>query len=95
MPYGDQALFLGADLFRSVGGFPEMPIMEDFVFVQLVKRHGRVVIAPVAVSTSARRWQRQGILKTTLINQIVLLAYFLGSDPERLARWYRRVKLRD
>ena len=90
MPYGDQALFLRSDLFRWLGGFPEIPIMEDFVFVRLIKKHGRVVIAPVAVSTSARRWRSLGILKATLINQIVLLAYFLGCDPERLARWYRR-----
>ena len=92
MPYGDQAIFIGSDLFRALGGFPDMPIMEDFVFVQRVKREGRVALAPVAVNTSGRRWLKIGILKTTLINQAVLLAYFLGSDPERLARWYRRQK---
>ncbi len=92
MPYGDQAIFIGSDLFRALGGFPDMPIMEDFVFVQRVKRRGRVALAPVAVNTSGRRWLKIGILRTTLINQAVLLAYFLGSDPERLARWYRRQK---
>lgn len=92
LPYGDQAIFLGADIFRSVGGFPEIPIMEDFLFMTRVKKEGRVEIASAAVITSARRWLRLGILKTTLINQAVLLAYFLGSDPERLARWYRRSK---
>jgi rSAM/selenodomain-associated transferase 2 len=95
MPYGDQAIFLKADLFYSLGGFPEMPIMEDFVFVQRVKREGRVAIAPVAVHTSGRRWLRMGILKTTLINQAILLAYFLGIDNDRLARWYRRSTWRD
>ncbi|MGW8223024.1 MAG: TIGR04283 family arsenosugar biosynthesis glycosyltransferase [Syntrophobacteria bacterium] len=95
MPYGDQAIFLKASLFRSIGGFPEIPIMEDFVFMQRVKKEGRVVIAPIAVTTSSRRWKELGILKTTLINQAVLLAYFLGSDHERLARWYRRIKLKD
>ena len=49
-----------------------------------------MTIAPVAVKTSARRWRELGILKTTLINQVVLLAYFFGSNPERLARWYGR-----
>jgi rSAM/selenodomain-associated transferase 2 len=95
MPYGDQAIFLRASLFRSIGGFPEIPIMEDFVFMQRVKKEGRVVIAPIAVSTSSRRWKKLGILKTTLINQAVLLAYFLGSDHERLARWYRRATSRN
>jgi rSAM/selenodomain-associated transferase 2 len=95
MPYGDQAIFLRANLFRSIGGFPEIPIMEDFVFMERLKKEGRVVIAPIAVTTSSRRWEKLGILKTTLINQAVLLAYFFGCDPERLARWYRRATLRD
>ena len=95
MPYGDQTIFLRASLFRSIGGFPEIPIMEDFVFMQRVKKEGRVVIAPIAVTTSSRRWEELGILKTTLINQVVLLAYFFGFSPERLARWYRRRRLRD
>ena len=95
MPYGDQAIFLKASLFRSIGGLPDIPIMEDFVFMRRVKKEGRVVIAPVAVTTSSRRWKELGILKTTLINQIVLLAYFLGSDHKRLARWYRKATLRN
>jgi rSAM/selenodomain-associated transferase 2 len=95
MPYGDQALFLRADLFRSMGGFPDMPIMEDFVFIQRLKKKGKISMVPVAVKTSPRRWLKLGILKTTLINQAVLLAYFLGSKPERLVRWYKTTKLRD
>lgn len=95
MPYGDQAIFLKASLFRSIGGFPDIPIMEDFVFMQRVRREGRVVIAPIAVTTSSRRWKELGIIRTTLINQIVLLAYFWGWSPERLARWYRRATLGD
>jgi rSAM/selenodomain-associated transferase 2 len=95
MPYGDQAIFLRADLFRALGGFPDIPIMEDFVLMRRLKRYGRVAMAPVAVKTSSRRWLKLGILKTTLINQAVLLAYFLGSDPERLARWYKRSRLKN
>ena len=52
MPYGDQAIFLRANLFRSIGGFPEIPIMEDFVFMERLKKEGRVVIAPIAVTTA-------------------------------------------
>jgi hypothetical protein len=90
MPYGDQAIFLRADLFHTVGGFPDMVIMEDFVLMKRIKKEGRIAIAPVPVKTSARRWLKLGILKTTLINQAVLLAYFLGSDHQGLARWYRK-----
>jgi uncharacterized protein len=95
LPYGDQAIFLRSNLLRAIGGFPDIPIMEDFVLMRRLKKEGRVAIAPVAVQTSARRWLKLGILKTTLINQAVLLAYFLGSNHERLARWYRRATLRD
>ena len=72
-----------------------MVIMEDFVLMKRIKKKGRIEIAPVPVQTSARRWKELGILKTTLINQAVLLAYFLGSDHERLARWYRTMKWGD
>ena len=95
MPYGDQGIFLRRQVFRALGGFPDMVLMEDFVLMQRLRKMGRVVIGPVAVKTSARRWRKLGILKTTLINQAVLLAYFLGSNPERLARWYRRSKFRN
>jgi rSAM/selenodomain-associated transferase 2/rSAM/selenodomain-associated transferase 1 len=90
LPYGDQGIFLRREVFRALGGFPDMSLMEDFVLIQLLRKKGRVTIAPVAVKTSARRWRKLGILKTTLINQAVLLAYFLGSNPEQLGSWYKR-----
>ena len=95
MPYGDQAIFLRADIFHTVGGFPDMVIMEDFVLMKRIKKEGRIVIAPVPVKTSVRRWRKLGILKTTLINQAVLLGYFFGRDHEKLARWYRRATLKN
>jgi rSAM/selenodomain-associated transferase 2/rSAM/selenodomain-associated transferase 1 len=95
MPYGDQGIFLRGEVFRGLGGFPDMVLMEDFVFMQRVRKRGKVAILPAAVKTSARRWRNLGILKTTLINQAVLLGYFLGINPERLARLYRRSKFRN
>lgn len=89
LPYGDQALFLKADTFREVGGFAELPIMEDFEFVRRLQTYGKIAIAPAAVVTSGRRWQKFGVLQTTLINQLIIAAYFLGVPAERLARWYR------
>lgn len=88
LPYGDQAIFLKATTFRQLGGFAALPIMEDFELMQRLRKLGKVVIVPAAVITSARRWQKLGILKTTVINQLVILAYFLGVSPEQLGRWY-------
>lgn len=92
LPYGDQALFLTTQTFHQLSGFPDLPILEDFVFVQQLKRRGKVAIAPGRVLTSGRRWQRLGILRTSLTNQLVLLGYHLGCSPIRLAQWYRRWK---
>ncbi len=92
MPYGDQAIFLRAELFHEMGGFPDLPIMEDFQLIRRLQGEGRIVIAPAAVSTSARRWKQLGALRTTLINQLMILGFYLGFEPSRLARWYRRKK---
>jgi len=92
MPYGDQAIFLRAELFGEMGGFPDLPIMEDFELIRRLKGRGRIVIAPAAVLTSARRWEKLGALRTTLINQLMILGFYLGFEPSRLARWYRQAK---
>ncbi|MEP0750029.1 TIGR04283 family arsenosugar biosynthesis glycosyltransferase [Trichocoleus sp. AS-A1] len=92
LPYGDQAIFLKASVFHDIGGFPNLPIMEDFEFICRLKRLGRISIAPAPVMTSARRWQKLGVLKTTLINQIVILGYFLGVPPSQLVKFYRPKK---
>ncbi len=87
-PYGDQTIFLKAEMFRHVGGYPDSPIMEDVELIRRLRRRGRIVIAPSAVQTSARRWQRMGIWKTWFVNQALILSYWVGVAPERLARWY-------
>ncbi|MCC3439837.1 MAG: glycosyltransferase [Oscillatoriales cyanobacterium] len=92
MPYGDQAIFLYSAIFDQIGGFPDLPLMEDFEFVRRLKKQGCIQIVPEPVLTSARRWQQLGVLKTTAINQIVIIAYFFGVSPDRLAFWYRRQK---
>ena len=90
LPYGDQGLFLARSQFEALGGFAELPIMEDFELVQRLKKRGKVAIASAAVVTSGRRWQQVGVGRTTLVNQGMILGYFLGISPEVLARWYRR-----
>lgn len=91
MPYGDQALFLRTELFREVGGYPDLPIMEDFELIRRLRRRGRIALAHSAVLTSGRRWKELGIIRTTLVNQTVVLAYLAGIQPTRIASWYRRV----
>ncbi|NOZ23632.1 MAG: glycosyltransferase family 2 protein [Planctomycetes bacterium] len=92
LPYGDQAIHVRRDVFRSVGGFPDMPIMEDFELVRRLHRRGRVVIAPVSVVTSARSWERLGVWMVTLLHQVSIGAYHAGFDPSRIARWHARLK---
>ncbi|MBW4561105.1 MAG: TIGR04283 family arsenosugar biosynthesis glycosyltransferase [Mojavia pulchra JT2-VF2] len=94
MPYGDQAIFLTKEVFQQIGGFPELPIMEDFELIRRLKRIGKIAIIAVPVVTSARRWLQKGIIQTTLINQIVIIAYLLGVSPKRIRSWYRQEKFK-
>lgn len=89
LPYGDQAVFISSKLFRQVGGFPMIPIMEDFELIRQLKRKGKIVTLSVPVLTSPRRWLNLGILKTTLINQLIIAVYCMGVSPAIIARWYR------
>ena len=92
MPYGDQALFVCRDLFNDIGGFPDLPIMEDFELIRRLRKRGKITILPASVRTSPRRYLNFGILKTWFLNQMIIAAYYLGIPPERLAGWYRREK---
>jgi hypothetical protein len=87
-PYGDQALFLRRSLFEEIGGFAGLPIMEDCEIVRRLRKRGRVVTASAPAITSGRRWRRLGLVRTTLINQLVILGYLGGVSPERLAALY-------
>ncbi len=90
LPYGDQAICLRASMFENLGGYAEIPIMEDFELVRRLAHRGRLALAPAAVRTSARRWRVRGLWRTTLINQAIVLGYGLGVPPARLHRWYGR-----
>ncbi|MGB3225343.1 MAG: TIGR04283 family arsenosugar biosynthesis glycosyltransferase [Desulforhopalus sp.] len=92
LPYGDQALFITSSLFEILGGFPEMEIMEDFIFMQKIKKKGKVIILSECALTSARRWHNMGIIRTTLINQFIVCGHFIGIPPATLAGWYRRMR---
>jgi rSAM/selenodomain-associated transferase 2 len=88
MPYGDQAIFLTQEVFQKVGNFPQIPIMEDFALMRKLKSIGKIYLLPTPVITSPRRWLKKGILQTTILNQIIILAYLLGISPNRIRNWY-------
>ncbi|XWK90182.1 MAG: TIGR04283 family arsenosugar biosynthesis glycosyltransferase [Phormidium sp.] len=90
LPYGDQAIFVKAEIFHKIGGFPIQPIMEDFVLIRQLRNMGKIAIITTPVITSGRRWQQLGIIKTTLINQLMIVGYYLGVPSEKLAAFYRK-----
>ena len=87
---GDQGIFVRRDLFEQVGGYPAIALMEDIALSRLLKRQGRPVCLRQRLTTSSRRWERDGILCTILLMWRLRLAYFFGADPDRLARIYYR-----
>jgi rSAM/selenodomain-associated transferase 2 len=89
LPYGDQALFLKRSQFQAIGNFPLLPIMEDFELVRRLRKQGKIGLAQSPVLTSDRRWRKLGLVRTTLINQLMILGYFAGISPQILATWYR------
>ena len=86
---GDQGAFIRRDLFESLGGYRDQPLLEDLALARAMKRRGRTAALRLCVRTSARRWQRGGVVRTVLLMWWIRALYFLGVAPERLARFYR------
>jgi rSAM/selenodomain-associated transferase 2 len=85
---GDQAMFVTRTAFESTGGFPAIALMEDVALSVRLKRNGRPLCLRACVTTSARRWRNQGVLRTVLLMWKLRLAFSLGADPAKLARAY-------
>ncbi len=89
IPYGDQAIFIKAGCFRELGGFTEMPLMEDIDLMRRIKKRGyRIRLIPEPVTTSARRWKKEGLIYTTLRNWILSTLFYAGVHPEKLKKYY-------
>ncbi len=89
VPYGDQGMFVRKDFFLAMGGFRELPLMEDVEFMLRVRRYGaKIHILNERVETSPRRWEQEGVLSCTLRNWTVTVLYMLGVSPYRLAQFY-------
>jgi len=85
---GDQAIFISRELFDQVGGFPEIPLMEDVAMSKRLKRMARPACLDTAVVTSSRRWEEHGVLRTVLLMWWLRLLYFIGVSPCRLRKLY-------
>jgi rSAM/selenodomain-associated transferase 2 len=92
LPYGDQALFVRKAAFEGAGGFPAVPIAEDLFLVKELRKRGHVCMVPAPAVTSGRRWKKLGVVRTTLMNQIILAGLALNISPHTLRRLYRHFK---
>ena len=92
LPYGDQAIFVRASLFRLMGGYADIPLMEDVEFIRRLRKRGRLAFIPVPVITSSRRYAKTGALRAILKNKLVLFGYYLKIPPSRLAQFYYKKK---
>lgn len=86
LPYGDQGLLISRETYDAVGGFADIPLMEDVAMARALR--GRIALLPAAATTSAERYQTQGWMRRGARNLVLLLRYFLGARPEDLARRY-------
>jgi rSAM/selenodomain-associated transferase 2 len=90
IPFGDQSIFIRHNYFNMIGGYSDLPLMEDVDLMKRIRKRGdRLYIISEKVHTSARRYEREGIACATIRNWMLQLLYALGVSPERLIRWYR------
>ena len=89
---GDQALFVRRHIFEQIGGFADMPLMEDIDFSRRLKRTGATAALTATVTASFRRWEQQGPLRTILLMWALRFLYWVGVQPRTLSRWYGLVR---
>ena len=90
--YGDSGIFLARTDFEKIGGFPDVPILEEMKFSKGLRKLGKTTLIVPRIHLSARRWEAKGIIRTTLNNWLITLLYFLKVSPERLAKLYRHIR---
>lgn len=86
--FGDQAMFVRRSVFDALGGFPDLPLMEDLEMSRRLRRTGRLVVLPAACTASARRFEAHGTIRMIAFMQYLKLLYFAGVDPARIATRY-------
>ena len=92
-PYGDQGHFFKKEYFEKIGGYTDMPLMEDVEIMQRIKQlKDKIFIIPQKMRTSARRWEEEGVFYVMLRNPILSILYFFGVSAGKLSRFYPRAK---
>ncbi len=93
LPYGDQGLFLKKEIYEKIGGYSDLPLMEDVDIVRRLKKAGRIAFINKKILASPRRWEKEGIVYTTVRDWILALLYTLFKvSPERLIKFYKIVR---
>lgn len=90
---GDQGIFVARQHFEAMGGYAQMPLMEDLQLCRRLKALARPRCLRPPLSTSSRRWEQHGIWRTVVLMWCLRLAYYCGASPEKLARQYQRGSL--
>ena len=88
--FGDQSIFVRADVFKRLGGFADIPLMEDVEFSSRLRHLTRIKLLDPPVRSSPRRFQRLGNWRSTLLNILFIALFYLGISPNTLHRWYYR-----
>lgn len=91
LPYGDQAIFVRKRVFDEIGGYPKVPILEDVLFIQKLKALGQILSFSAKAVTSARRWEQNGYVKTTLVNWGTMILWKFGVPLEKIKRFRERI----
>lgn len=90
IPFGDQAIFIKRDYFNEIGGYDEIPLMEDVEIMRRIKKRGdKIFIISKTVMTSPRRWEQEGVVRCTLRNWFIQMLYYCSVSPQRLVKYYR------
>lgn len=89
---GDQAYFIRTTSFRQIGGYPDQPLMEDLEIITRLRKTGRVILLPQYVTTSARRHEKMGLMRSVLFMWYLRTLYKLGTSPERLQAMYLDIR---
>ena len=90
IPYGDQAIFIRREYFNKIGGYKEIPIMEDAELMRRIKKSGnKIWIFHERAMTSPRRWEKEGVIYCTLRNWTLQVLFILGVSPHKLATFYK------
>ncbi len=89
---GDQAIFVDRILFRTIGGYQDLPLMEDVALSKMLKRHCVPHCSSLRTTTSARRWENRGVFQTVVTMWYLRFAYFLGASPHKLVKRYQNIR---